>query len=94
MRAITLIVTVILLAGCFGDKQMRQAREQVSTVDIEIDNEGENPPVLYTANISSQTMFCGGLVNGIEAIDNLSSRLPPFHRDLTPPRIYSPERII
>ncbi|OOF32234.1 glycosyl hydrolase family 26, partial [Salinivibrio costicola subsp. alcaliphilus] len=57
---------------------MRQAREQVSTVDIEIDNEGENPPVLYTANISSQTMFCGGLINGIEAIDNLSSSAATF----------------
>ncbi|WP_284509805.1 glycosyl hydrolase family 26 [Salinivibrio costicola] len=57
---------------------MRQAREQVSTVDIEIDKEGENPPVLYTANISSKTMFCGGLINGIEAIDNLSSSAATF----------------
>ncbi len=78
MRAITLIVTVILLAGCFGDKQMRQAREQVSTVDIEIEQEGENPPVLYTANISSQTMYCFGVINNIDAIDNLNARAATF----------------
>ncbi|OOF32236.1 glycosyl hydrolase family 26, partial [Salinivibrio costicola subsp. alcaliphilus] len=57
---------------------MRQAREQVSTVDIEIDNEGENPPVLYTANIRSQTMYCNGLVNDIDAIDNLGSPAATF----------------
>ncbi|OOF30599.1 glycosyl hydrolase family 26, partial [Salinivibrio costicola subsp. alcaliphilus] len=32
----------------------------------------------YTANISSKTMFCGGLINGIEAIDNLSSTAATF----------------
>ncbi|OOF30224.1 glycosyl hydrolase family 26, partial [Salinivibrio costicola subsp. alcaliphilus] len=57
---------------------MRQAREQVSTVDIEIDNEGENPPVLYTANIRSQTIYCFGVINNIDAIDNLGSTAATF----------------
>ncbi|WP_037368537.1 hypothetical protein [Salinivibrio costicola] len=72
---------------------MRQAREQVSTVDIDIDNEGENPPVLYTANISSQTMYCNGLVNGIDAIDNLARARPPSPRGLTLPPTYSRVKI-
>ncbi|GHX99204.1 glycosyl hydrolase family 26 [Vibrio cholerae] len=48
-------------------------REQVSTVSITIDKEGEKPPVLYTANINSKTIFCGGMINGMEQLDNLSS---------------------
>ncbi len=48
-------------------------REQVSTVSITIDNEGEKPPVLYTANINSKTIFCGGQINGMEQLDNLGS---------------------
>ncbi len=48
-------------------------REQVSTVDVKIDNEGEKPSVLYTANINSKTIFCGGMINGMEQLDNLGS---------------------
>ncbi len=53
-------------------------REQVSTVDIKIDNEGEKPAVLYTANISSETMFCGGMINYMEQLDNLSTSSATF----------------
>ena len=53
-------------------------REQVTTVEIEIDNEGEKPSVLYTANISSETMFCAGVVNGMEQLGNLSTSSGTF----------------
>lgn len=53
-------------------------REQVSTVDIKVDSEGEKPSVLYTANISSETMFCAGVINGMEQLGNLSSSSGTF----------------
>jgi len=53
-------------------------REQVTTVEIEIDNEGEKPSVLYTANIHSETIYCGGMVNYMEQLDNLSTRSGTF----------------
>ncbi|OOF31898.1 hypothetical protein BZJ21_15475, partial [Salinivibrio costicola subsp. alcaliphilus] len=78
MKKIAAVLCLSLLTGCWSDSDMRQAREQVSTVDIEIDNEGENPPVLYTANIRSQTMYCFGVINNIDAIDNLGSSAATF----------------
>jgi hypothetical protein len=53
-------------------------REQVSTVDIKVDKEGEKPPVLYTANIRSETMFCAGVINGMEQLDNLGTHSATF----------------
>ncbi|OOF31633.1 hypothetical protein BZJ21_15535, partial [Salinivibrio costicola subsp. alcaliphilus] len=78
MKKIAAVLCLSLLTGCWSDSDMMQAREQVSTVDIEIDNEGENPPVLYTANIRSQTMYCFGVINNIDAIDNLGSSAATF----------------
>lgn len=72
------LLNVLLLAGCFGDSELMDIREQVSTIDIKIDNEGEKPPVLYTANISSETMFCAGVINGMEQLDNLSTSSATF----------------
>ncbi|EGR3948889.1 glycosyl hydrolase family 26, partial [Vibrio cholerae] len=55
------LITLLLLSGCTGnDEERMNIREQVSTVSITIDNEGEKPSVLYTANINSKTIFCGG----------------------------------
>ncbi|EEZ00728.1 hypothetical protein VOA_000795 [Vibrio sp. RC586] len=68
------LITLLLLSGCTGnDEERMNIREQVSTVSITIDNEGEKPPVLYTANINSKTIFCGGKINGMEQLDNLGS---------------------
>ncbi|HGS4480311.1 TPA: glycosyl hydrolase family 26, partial [Vibrio cholerae] len=68
------LITLLLLNGCTGnDEERMNIREQVSTVSITIDNEGEKPPVLYTANINSKTIFCGGQINGMEQLDNLGS---------------------
>jgi len=53
-------------------------REQVTTVDIKVDQEGEKPSVLYTANIHSETIYCGGMVNYMEQLDNLSTRSGTF----------------
>ena len=49
-----------------------QARYEVDTSHITIDKEGEKPAVIYTANIQSKTMYCGGMVNYMEQLDNLS----------------------
>ncbi|WP_307974911.1 hypothetical protein [Vibrio metoecus] len=68
------LITLLLLSGCTGnDEERMNIREQVSTVSITIDNEGEKPPVLYTVNINSNTIFCGGQINGMEQLDNLGS---------------------
>ncbi len=68
------LIPLLLLSGCTGnDEERMNIREQVSTVSITIDNEGEKPPVLYTANINSNTIFCGGMINGMEQLDNLGS---------------------
>nr|WP_254318907.1 glycosyl hydrolase [Vibrio cholerae] len=68
------LITLLLLSGCTGnDEERMNIREQVSTASITIDNEGEKPPVLYTANINSKTIFCGGQINGMEQLDNLGS---------------------
>lgn len=72
------LLSVLLLAGCFGDDELMNIREQVSTVDISIDGEGEKPIVLYTANIRSDSMYCGGLINGMQQLDNLSTRSATF----------------
>ncbi|ANU39445.1 hypothetical protein VSVS05_04410 (plasmid) [Vibrio scophthalmi] len=48
-------------------------REQVSTVDIEIDNEGVKPDVLYTVNVSSQTVYCSSRINDIPQFNNLKT---------------------
>jgi hypothetical protein len=34
--------------------------------------------VLYTANISARTVFCGGIINGMEQLDNLSTTSGTF----------------
>jgi len=72
------LLGLLLLTGCLGDSELMNIREQVSTVDITIDNEGEKPPVLYTANIRSKTMYCAGVINGMEQLGNLSSRTGTF----------------
>ncbi len=53
-------------------------REQVSTVALTIDGEGEKPAVLYTANIRSKTMHCGGMINYMEQLDNLGMSSASF----------------
>ena len=69
--------TLLTLAAC-GDSQQMSIREQVSTVNISVENEGQKPPVLYTANISARTVFCGGMINGFEQLDNLSTTSGTF----------------
>ena len=65
------LLSLTLLTGCFGDRELNDIREQLSTVDIQIDREGEKPSVLYTANIRSETLYCGGYINGMNQLDNL-----------------------
>lgn len=74
MKLYLTLLTLLLLSGCTeNDEELMDIREQVSTVAISIDNEGEKPPVLYTANISSKSIFCGGMINDMQQLDNLSS---------------------
>jgi hypothetical protein len=68
---------LLTLTAC-GDSQLMNIREQVSTVNISVENEGQKPPVLYTANISARTVFCGGIINGMEQLDNLSTTSGTF----------------
>ncbi|MGD8111850.1 glycosyl hydrolase family 26 [Vibrio sp. TRT 17S01] len=72
VRIFSLIVAVALSA-CSGEGERMSIREQVSTVDIEIDNDGVKPGVVYTTNLNSQTMYCSSVFNGIEQYDNLST---------------------
>ncbi|MCG9753191.1 glycosyl hydrolase family 26 [Vibrio brasiliensis] len=72
------LIVAVPLSACSGEGETMNIREQVTTVEIEIDNEGEKPSVLYTANISSETMFCAGVVNGMEQLGNLSTSSGTF----------------
>lgn len=61
----------ILLLGCNTDDMM-------STENIAIDQENDAPPFIYAVNMSSQDMFCGGLINDMEQLDNLSTENGTF----------------
>ncbi|KAA1203430.1 glycosyl hydrolase family 26, partial [Vibrio cholerae] len=41
---------VITLSACSRESDLMPIREQVSTVDVKIENEGQKPEVIYTAN--------------------------------------------
>ena len=72
------LLSLALLSGCSGDNPQMSIREQVSTVNIPVDNEGQKPPVLYTANISARTVFCGGMINDFSQLNNLSTTSGTF----------------
>ncbi|ENM3764129.1 glycosyl hydrolase family 26, partial [Vibrio cholerae] len=41
---------VITLSACSRESDLMPIREQVSTVDVKIDKEGQKPEVIYTTN--------------------------------------------
>jgi hypothetical protein len=67
------LIVAVPLSACSGEGETMSIREQVSTVDIEIDNEGGKPEVIYTANVNSQAVYCGSSFNGIEQFNNLKT---------------------
>ncbi|WP_017005444.1 hypothetical protein [Enterovibrio norvegicus] len=50
----------------------------MSTDEIKVDQEGKAPHFLYTVNMTSEEMFCGGLINGMDQLDNLSTENGTF----------------
>ncbi|MGD8111852.1 glycosyl hydrolase family 26 [Vibrio sp. TRT 17S01] len=66
-----LALCITMVTACSEDSETMSIREQVSTVDIEIDNEGVKPEVIYTTNVNSQAVYCGSSFNGIEQFNNL-----------------------
>ncbi|NNM42115.1 glycosyl hydrolase family 26, partial [Vibrio plantisponsor] len=50
MKKTLIAACIVMLAACSGDNELMNIREQVSTVDIQIENEGQKPDVLYTTN--------------------------------------------
>ncbi|MFV0488076.1 MAG: hypothetical protein ACK5NL_12925 [Vibrio fluvialis] len=56
MKKTLIAACIVMLAACSGDNELMNIREQVSTVDIQIENEGQKPDVLYTTNIQSETV--------------------------------------
>ncbi|KEA65586.1 hypothetical protein ADIMK_0212 [Marinobacterium lacunae] len=46
----------------------------MSTDNVNIDREGLPPEVIYVVNMTSKEMYCGGLINGMEQLDNLSTK--------------------
>ncbi len=65
-------------------------REQVSTVDVKIENEGQKPDVIYTTNIRSQTIYCFGLVNDMQMLDNLKTHSGTFSSGFNPTAYLQP----
>ncbi|MEI6858206.1 MAG: hypothetical protein V5788_00135 [Shewanella sp.] len=63
-------LTLSLTACQEGDSVMYTT--DLSTTHIVIDEEGVAPQVLYTVNLNAQAMFCGGAINYMEQLDNLS----------------------
>ncbi|WP_197027529.1 hypothetical protein [Marinobacterium lacunae] len=46
----------------------------MSTESMVIDQVSEGNKIIYTVNMNSKEMFCGGVINGMEQLDNLSTR--------------------
>ena len=65
-------------------------REQVSTVDISIENEGPKPEVIYTTNIRAQTVYCFGLFNKMQMLDNLKTSSGTFSSGFNPTAYLQP----
>ncbi|GHZ57351.1 glycosyl hydrolase family 26 [Vibrio cholerae] len=65
-------------------------REQVSTVDVKIENEGQKPEVIYTVNTRSQTIYCFGLVNDMQMLDNLKTHSGTFSSGFNPTAYLQP----
>ncbi len=65
-------------------------REQVSTVDVKIENEGQKPDVIYSANIRSNTIFCVGKVNNMQMLSNLKTRNGTFSSAFNPTAYLQP----
>nr|MBF4371271.1 glycosyl hydrolase family 26 [Vibrio anguillarum] len=47
MKVYLLAACIALLTACSGDNELMSIREQVSTVDMSIENEGQKPEVIY-----------------------------------------------
>ena len=72
------LLIILLSTACTEQGVKMNLREQMSTVDITIDNEGHQPELLYTANINSQTMYCAGVINYMQQLTNLSTSSGSF----------------
>ena len=67
------LLCALLLSGCSDQEEIMDVRRAMSTEAITIDQEGTQPPKLFTVNIGSQDMYCAGLINGIMVSTNLGS---------------------
>ncbi|EOW9181720.1 glycosyl hydrolase family 26, partial [Vibrio cholerae] len=81
---------VITLSACSRESDLMPTREQVSTVDVKIENEGQKPDVIYTTNIRSQTIYCFGLVNDMQMLDNLKTHSGTFSSGFNPTAYLQP----
>ena len=69
---------ILLSTACTEQGVKMNLREQMSTVDITIDNEGRQPELLYTANISSKNTYCGSDINYMKQLNNLGTSSGSF----------------
>ena len=60
---------LLTLIAC-GDTQLMNIREQVSTVNISVENEGQKLAVRYNADYNIQTIFCATIINGSMIFNN------------------------
>jgi hypothetical protein len=90
MKAYFIAACITLLAACSGDNELMSIREQVSTVDISIENEGQKPEVIYTTNIRAQTVYCFGLFNKMQMLDNLKTSSGTFSSGFNPTAYLQP----
>ncbi|KEA61752.1 hypothetical protein ADIMK_4209 [Marinobacterium lacunae] len=61
-----ILILILVLIGCKGGNEM-------STENIKIDQDGSAPQEIYIVNLTSREMYCAGLINGMEQLDNLST---------------------
>jgi hypothetical protein len=90
MKKTLIAACIVMLAACSGDNELMNIREQVSTVDIQIENEGQKPDVLYTTNIQSETVYCFAAFNKMDMLDNLKTSSGTFSSGFNPTAYLQP----
>jgi hypothetical protein len=90
MKKTLIAACIVMLAACSGENELMNIREQVSTVDIQIENEGQKPEVLYTTNIQSETVYCFAAFNKMDMLDNLKTSSGTFSSGFNPTAYLQP----
>ncbi|CAM3201225.1 Uncharacterised protein [Vibrio fluvialis] len=90
MKKTFIAACLVVLAACSGDNELMSARERMSTVDIQIENEDQKPDVIYTTNIQAETVYCLGLFNKMQMLDNLKTSSGTFSSGFNPTAYLQP----